>query len=100
MEERGQEQKRGRSSYFCTACDFPSDVIGLLQPCTHVYCLSCASQMSDCVICRERVDGVRVVKDMAALHVSPLTLQGFLGPEGREALREEIQAERARNPAS
>ena len=71
-----------RQSYFCTQCDFPSDVVGLLNPCSHVYCLTCASQMSDCVICRERVDGVRVVRGVGELWVSPLTLKGGVGAEG------------------
>ena len=80
-----------RRSYFCSACDFPSDVFGLLNPCQHVYCQSCASQMSDCVICTERVDSVRVVRDAGALRVSPLTLQGGLGAEGRRWLREGLE---------
>ncbi len=78
---------RRRSSYFCSACDFPSDVFGLLNPCQHVYCQPCASQMSDCVICTERVDSVRVVRDMGTLYVSPLTLQGGVGAEGRRWIR-------------
>ena len=49
--------------------------------------------MSDCVICTERVDSVRVVRDMGMMVVSPLTLQGFLGPEGRRALREGLRGE-------
>lgn len=85
--------KKKRRSYFCSACDFPSDVFGLLNPCQHVYCQSCAAQMSDCVICTERVDSVRVVRDMGMMVVSPLTLQGFLGPEGRRALREGLRGE-------
>ncbi|KAI8106285.1 hypothetical protein M9435_000831 [Picochlorum sp. BPE23] len=71
----GQHSKK--SSYFCSHCDFPSDMIGLLDPCAHVFCLSCASQMSTCAICRDEVAKVRIVKDMSQVFVSPLTLQGF-----------------------
>jgi hypothetical protein len=39
-----------KQAYFCSNCDFPSDEIGLLQPCSHVFCLSCASMMSDCAM--------------------------------------------------
>ena len=81
-----------RQSYFCTQCDFPSDVVGLLNPCSHVYCLTCASQMSDCVICRERVEGVRVVRGVGELWVSPLTLKGGVGAEGREELARELNS--------
>ena len=44
------EKPSKKSCYFCSNCDFPSDVIGQLLPCAHVFCLSCASQMSDCVM--------------------------------------------------
>lgn len=47
-EPGGQHSKK--SSYFCSHCDFPSDMIGLLDPCAHVFCLSCASQMSTCAM--------------------------------------------------
>lgn len=47
-EPGGQHSKK--SSYFCSNCDFPSDMIGLLDPCAHVFCLSCASQMSTCAM--------------------------------------------------
>lgn len=39
-----------KQAYFCSNCDFPSDEIGLLQPCKHVFCLSCSSLMSDCAM--------------------------------------------------
>ena len=39
-----------KQAYFCSNCDFPSDEIGVLQPCAHVFCLSCASLMSECVM--------------------------------------------------
>jgi hypothetical protein len=89
-EVKDVKETRKRQSYFCNNCDFPSDVFGLLHPCTHVYCLSCASLMSDCVICKERVDSVRVVKDVNSMYVSPLTLQGFIGEEGLRELREQL----------
>jgi hypothetical protein len=81
MDAAATPKKQPRRSYFCSNCDFPSDVLGLLSPCAHVYCQSCASQMSDCVICKERVEGVRILKDVDELYVSPLTLQGFLPGE-------------------
>ena len=86
-----RQDVKKRQSYFCSQCDFPSDTFGLLNPCSHVYCLTCASQMSDCVICKERVDGVRAVKDVGELWVSPLTLRGGIGKTGREELARELR---------
>jgi len=39
-----------KQAYLCSNCDFPSDEIGVLQPCAHVFCLSCAALMSDCAM--------------------------------------------------
>jgi len=96
-QEQRQQQRQSRSSktsYFCSVCDFPSDTLGLVRPCAHVYCATCAAQMNTCVICNGRVHGLKTVRtgDVDDLYVSPMTLQGVFGKEAfRQHVREHLE---------
>ncbi|KAL3161114.1 hypothetical protein ABBQ38_009491 [Trebouxia sp. C0009 RCD-2024] len=67
----------GSKTHFCISCNFPVAVYGRTWPCLHTYCLSCASDLDKCALCRTDVARVERISCEQGLFISPATLQGF-----------------------
>ncbi|KAL4854861.1 E3 ubiquitin-protein ligase CBLL2 [Chlorella vulgaris] len=72
-----EPRHRGRKTHICASCDFPIAVYGRCAPCLHAYCLTCATSMTQCIICHARITKLERIPKDAGVFISPLTLQSF-----------------------
>ncbi len=57
-----RDRKPGSKVHVCIKCDTPIAVYGVLHPCKHAFCFSCATEMgSTCYLCFRAVDEIRRV---------------------------------------
>lgn len=47
---RGGATGAGQRTHCCVGCEAPIAVYGRCAPCLHVYCVTCASEMSQCYV--------------------------------------------------
>lgn len=83
---RHANRKPGNKVHFCIRCDFPIAVYGRLDPCQHVFCLSCAKKRPECFLCEEKVARIQKMDVLEGMYIcgAPACLHSFLTQEDFE----------------
>ncbi|CAM6007348.1 unnamed protein product [Sphagnum balticum] len=73
-------RRPGDKVHICVRCNFPIAVYGRLDPCEHVYCLTCAKLDSTCFLCDERVVRIQKMDVLEGIFIcgAPSCLRSFL----------------------
>ncbi|KAI5065166.1 hypothetical protein GOP47_0019861 [Adiantum capillus-veneris] len=77
---RKARRRLGDKVHFCVHCDFPIAIYGRLDPCEHIFCLTCARKDSACYLCGERVLRIQRLEVLDGIFIcgAPRCLRSFI----------------------
>lgn len=77
---RKARRRLGDKVHFCVRCDFPIAIYGRLDPCEHIFCLTCARKDSACYLCGERVLRIQRLEVLDGIFIcgAPRCLRSFI----------------------
>lgn len=77
---RKARRRLGDKVHFCVRCDFPIAIYGRLDPCEHIFCLTCARRDSTCYLCGERVLRIQRMEVLDGIFIcgAPRCLRSFI----------------------
>lgn len=77
---RKARRRLGDKVHFCVRCDFPIAIYGRLDPCEHIFCLTCARKDSVCYLCGERVLRIQRLEVLDGIFIcgAPRCLRSFI----------------------
>ncbi|KAJ7525460.1 hypothetical protein O6H91_17G052300 [Diphasiastrum complanatum] len=77
---RKSQRKLGHKVHFCVRCNFPIAIYGRLDPCEHVFCLTCAKKDPICFLCEEKIACIQKLEVLEGIYIcgAPGCLRSFL----------------------
>ncbi|KAH7302435.1 hypothetical protein KP509_23G073000 [Ceratopteris richardii] len=77
---RKARRRLGDKVHFCVRCDFPIAIYGRLDPCEHIFCLTCARKDTACYLCGERILRIQRLEVLDGIFIcgAPRCLRSFI----------------------